>query len=76
MDSDYPFGIFKLFLSNRDWTLRWNDAPVQEDKKNSSRQICLQNISMMVFLMFIFEFFFYFILKCYFFVCHYESKYF
>jgi hypothetical protein len=26
MDSDYPFGIFKLFVSNRDWTLRWNDS--------------------------------------------------
>jgi hypothetical protein len=26
MDSDDPFGIFKLFVSNRDWTLRWNDS--------------------------------------------------
>jgi hypothetical protein len=38
MDSDYPFGIFNLFLGNREWTLRWNEAPVQEDKKNSSRK--------------------------------------
>jgi hypothetical protein len=28
-------------LSNREWKRRWNDAPVQEDKKNSSRQINL-----------------------------------
>jgi hypothetical protein len=45
-------------LSNREWKLRWNGAPVQEDKKkNSSRQINLQNISMMVSLMLIFKIF-------------------
>ena len=32
-DSDYPFGFFKLFLRNREWNLRWNEAPVQGDKQ-------------------------------------------
>jgi len=40
-DFDYLIGIFKLFLCNSEWTRRWNDAPVQEDKENSSRHIYL-----------------------------------
>jgi hypothetical protein len=33
MYSDYPFGIFKLFLGNRDWTLRWMTHQFKKTRK-------------------------------------------
>ena len=42
----FPKHIFVLVkivanasLSNREWKLKWNDAPVQEDKQNSNKLV-------------------------------------